>query len=276
LGVSVCFSERMIGAMALKIATFNVNGIRARLPILLEWLEACGPDVACLQEIKCQEESFPFDALVRAGYIATVRGQKSFNGVAILTRQAPSAILREFDDNDPDVEARLLAVSIQGVWVVNTYVPQGRDPAHPAFQHKLGFFERMKRWFGRHFSPAQPILWAGDLNVAPEEIDVFDPLRMAGKVGFHPAERQALADVASWGFVDLFRKLHPGVQQFTFWDYRIAVSFKKNLGWRLDFLMATESLARACLDCQVDVVPRGLPTPSDHTPVWAAFDLDRI
>ena len=259
--------------MTLKIATFNVNGIRARLPIVAEWLQKESPDVLCLQETKCQDEQFPVEPFSDAGYCVGLRGQKSYNGVAILTKSQPAEVLRAFDDGRADEEARFIAALVENVWVINTYVPQGRDPESPAFQEKISFFSRVRQWFETRFDPTRLVVWTGDLNVAPEPIDVFDPKRMEGKVGFHPAERKALSDVQEWGFLDLFRRFHPQERQFSFWDYRLPQSFQRNLGWRLDHIMVTRSLAELSIDCRIDDVPRSLPKASDHTPVLAEFDL---
>jgi exodeoxyribonuclease III len=262
--------------MSWKLATFNVNGIRARLATVVDWIGEHQPDVLCLQEIKCQDKDFPVQPLEEAGYRVSLRGQKSFNGVAILTRRQPDEIIKGFGDGDTDEEARFIGARVDGVWVVNTYIPQGRDPEHPAFQYKLGYFTRLKRWFERRFDPTQPLIWTGDINVAPTALDVFDPKRLAGSVGFHPLEHQALAEVAAWGLVDCFRKHHPDQKQFTFWDYRLPKSFERNLGWRIDHILATRPLAEVCLDCLVDSELRGRQNPSDHTPVWAEFALDRL
>jgi len=262
--------------MLWKLATFNVNGIRARLPIVIDWLTRHQPDVLCLQETKCQDRDFPYEALHSAGYVANIRGQKSYNGVAVLTRREPDEVWPGFQDGEADDEARLIAIRQANVWVVNTYVPQGRAPDDPSFQYKLNFFNRMREWFGRRFDPDQPVVWTGDLNVAPEALDVFDAQRLDGEVGFHPSDRQALADAINWGFQDVFRKLHPEERRFTFWDYRLPKSFPRNLGWRLDHILATRSLAEACRECLIDDAPRGLVKPSDHTPVWATFDLEKI
>ncbi|MFH1092431.1 MAG: exodeoxyribonuclease III [Pseudomonadota bacterium] len=259
--------------MIWKLATFNVNGIRARLEILIDWLKTSQPDVLCLQETKCQDKDFPLPAFEAEGYSAAYWGQKSFNGVAVLTRRQLTEIQLGFSDGQPETEARMMTVLVDGVWVVNTYVPQGRSPDDPAFQAKLNFFSRLDRWFKKRFSPSQPLIWTGDLNVAPEPIDVFDPERLEGEVGFHPEERKALASVSAWGFNDLFRKFNPTVRQFTFWDYRLPHSFKRNLGWRLDHILATRPMINAARGCQVDTEPRGKEKPSDHTPVWAEFDL---
>lgn len=262
--------------MAWKIATFNVNGIRSRLHVLLTWLERNKPDVLCLQEIKCRDVEFPFDAMRDAGYEASVFGQKSFHGVAILSLRKPEELRRGFGGDGSDVEARLIAAKIDGIWIFNTYVPQGRSPDNPAFQEKLAFFARLKELFSREHKPSEPIVWTGDINVAPEDMDVFAPKRMEGKIGFHPEEKQALAGVVSWGFIDLFRKHHPELRQFTFWDYRLPKSFDRDLGWRLDHIRATECVAKASIDCRVDAAPRGEPGPSDHAPVWAEIELGGI
>jgi exodeoxyribonuclease-3 len=259
-----------------KIATFNVNGIRARVAAVVEWLAQHRPDVLCLQELKCQNSDFPLEPFRDLGYLVEVRGQKAFNGVAILTRRPPDEVVCAFDDGAPDDQARLIAAHVDGIWVVNSYVPQGRAPDHPAFQQKLEFFLRLRRWFAGRFDPAQALIWTGDLNVAPEEIDVYDPKRMTGQVGFHPAEHKALREVTAWGFIDLFRHRHPGEKQFTFWDYRLPKSFIRNLGWRLDHIMVTEPLSSAAIACEVDTRPRGLEKPSDHTPVWAEFASDKL
>ncbi len=262
--------------MKWKIATFNVNGIRSRREVVISWIGQNRPDVMCLQEIKCRDEEFPVEALREVGYEASVCGQKSFHGVAILSLKKPEEVRRGFGDGLSDDEARLIAAKLGPIWVLNTYVPQGRSPEHPAFLEKLSFFERVRNLLEKEFSPEQRIIWTGDLNVAPDEIDVFSPRRMDGKIGFHPAERKALADVMSWGFYDLFRRHHPDVRQFTFWDYRMPQSLDRNLGWRIDHILATQPLAKASTECLVDPAPRAAPGPSDHTPVWAEFEVDDL
>jgi exodeoxyribonuclease-3 len=259
--------------MKWKIATFNVNGIRSREHVVVSWLERNRPDVLCLQEIKCRDSEFPAAPMRELGYEASVYGQKSFHGVAILSLRKPETVRRGFADAGPDEEARLIAAKIDGIWIFNTYVPQGRSPEHPAFQIKLDFFARLRNLLQREFTPSDPIIWTGDMNVAPEDLDVFSPRRMDGKIGFHPLEKGALADVVSWGFTDLFRLHHPGVRQFTFWDYRLPQSFHRDLGWRLDHILATEPVSSASIDCGVDADLRSQSNPSDHTPVWAEIEL---
>ena len=262
--------------MSWKIATFNVNGIRARLPLVLDWLADNRPDLLCLQEIKCREEDFPWEQIEEAGYRASVRGQKGYNGVALVSLDEPEEVVKTFGDGGPEEEARLIGARFGRIKVINTYVPQGKDPADPAFEAKLSFLDRLKSWLSAGFDPDQPLIWTGDLNVAPADIDVFDPKRMEGKIGCHPRERQALEEAASFGLTDLFRELHPEERQFTFWDYRLPKAFERNLGWRLDHFMVSEPLVRAATDCRVDARPRSLPKPSDHTPVWAEFDLGKL
>lgn len=256
-----------------KVASFNVNGIRARLATVLDWAARHQPDVFCLQELKCQEKDFPHQLFLETGYQVALRGQKSFNGVAILTKRKPDDIIKQFDDGKPDEEARLVSVRVDGVWVVNTYIPQGRHPEDPAFQYKLDFLRRLKMWFQNRFDPNHPLIWTGDLNVALTELDVYDPKRLDGSVGYHPMERETLSDVASWGFADIFRKHNPDRKQFTFWDYRLPKSFERNLGWRLDHIFATKPMAERSINCAVDSELRGRESPSDHAPIWAEFAL---
>jgi len=258
-------------ASAWRIATFNVNGIRARLPVLLRWLAAARPQVLCLQETKTQDKDFPAGDLEQAGYQVVFNGQKSYNGVAVLTLGQPQEVAHALGDGGDDSQARFLALTVDGVRVVNTYVPQGREPDDPAFQYKLDFLRRTRAWLEARHAPDQPLIWAGDLNVAPQPEDVFDPKRLEGHTGFHPQERQALERVMSWGLTDCFRAARPDEKAFTFWDYRLPGSFKRDLGWRLDHLMATEPLARRLEECWVDREPRGWQRPSDHTPVVADF-----
>jgi exodeoxyribonuclease-3 len=259
-----------------KAATFNVNGIRARLPLLLEWLRESRPHLVCLQEIKCQDKDFPESAFSEVGYRAVWKGQKSFNGVAVLSTEPPDEVVGDAGDEVLDSEARFLAVQTRGVWVINTYVPQGRSPEDPAFAYKLDFLKRTARWIDSRFGPDTPLVWTGDINVAPDPEDVFDPKRLDGEVGFHPEERRLFKEILSWGLVDLFRHCHPEERQFTFWDYRLPRSVQRNLGWRLDHMLVTRPLVRAARDCFVDTAPRKKPKPSDHTPLVAVFDLDGL
>ncbi|MGD9520095.1 MAG: exodeoxyribonuclease III [Armatimonadota bacterium] len=257
----------------MKVATFNANSIRVRLPIVVEWLYRHGPDILCLQETKVQDVDFPVEAFGDLGYHVVFRGQKAYNGVAIASRLRPAAVSFGLDDGETLDETRLIAARFGRLSVVNTYVPQGRDIASEYYQYKLRWFSRLRRYFERHFKTTDLLLWAGDLNVAPEPIDVYDPEAHINHVCYHEDVRRALAQVVDWGFVDLFR-LHcqePG--WYTFWDYRMRDALAHNRGWRLDHLMATRKLAYRCTACYIDTAPRAAEKPSDHTFLVAELNL---
>lgn len=261
--------------MAFKIATFNTNSVRARIPIIRGWLEEECPDVFCLQETKVPNDAFPKEAFIEAGYWTLFRGEKGYGGVAMLIReQAQVKTIRYgLDDDGPADESRLLFAEVRGIPIVNTYVPQGQDPNAEIFQYKLAWFTRLRNYFSRHFSPKEPLLWVGDFNVAPERIDVHDPVRLLGHVGFHPDEHKALATVKAWGFVDVFRKHVPGPHQYTFWDYRVKDGVARGKGWRVDHIWATAPLADRSKRAWIDLGPRLAERPSDHTVLAAEFDL---
>jgi len=255
----------------MKIATFNVNSLRARLHIVLPWLAKHQPDVLCLQETKVQDTDFPTDELDKTGYKYVFKGQKSYNGVAIFSKNPITNVEFGFRD-EPRDEARLIKVETDSIVIVNTYVPQGVSPDSEKFQYKLEWFERLYTFFKKHFKPSDPVIWVGDLNIAPQPIDVFDPDALWGQVCFHPEVQKALTKVLQWGFIDVFRSHCNEAGQYTFWDYRLPNSFKRNLGWRLDHIMATKPLAEKCTACYIDKEPRTLDKPSDHTPLVGEFN----
>lgn len=255
----------------MKIASFNVNSLRARLPIVLQWLVGHQPDVLCVQETKVQDVDFPTDAFDNTSYKHVFKGQKSYNGVAIFSKNQISDVKFGFD-NEPKDEARLVKAEINGIVIVNTYIPQGYLPESEKFEYKLSWFNRLLTFFDKNFKPADPILWVGDFNIAPEPIDVYDPEGLLGHVCFHPDVHKALEMVCNWGFVDVFRMYCKEAGQYTFWDYRLRNSFKRNLGWRLDHIMATKPLAKKAVACYIDKEPRAKEKPSDHTPIVAEFD----
>lgn len=253
------------------VATFNVNSIRKRLIQTLDWLEQRKPDVLCIQETKAQDQDFPLLDLTSSGYHVAFRGMKSYNGVAVLSRTEPEAVSYGLEDGPAPDEERLIRVVIQGVSIVNTYIPQGFKIDSPKYTYKLTWFRRLRRYFTKHLSPAKPAIWCGDMNVAPEPIDVHSPEKHLSHVCFHEAARRAYKDTVAWGFVDVFRKLHPTRQQFTFFDYRQPSSLEANKGWRIDHILATPPLAAKCRKADVDLGPRRTPNPSDHTFLWAEF-----
>ena len=257
----------------MKIASFNTNGIRARLSIIKEWLETERPDVLCIQETKVQDQDFPREPFEDLAYRCTFRGQKSFNGVAILSKTPPTSVFFGFGDGDAKEEPRMITVFIDGIPIVNTYIPQGTAPDSERFQYKLEWFHRLHDYFSTHFQPSEPLVWVGDFNVAPEPIDVYDPDKLLGSVCFHPDEHKALAAVRSWGFVDVFRKHHPKEKAYTFWDYRVPHAFRRGIGWRVDHIWATQCLAEKCIRSWIDVGPRQLEKPSDHTFILAEFEI---
>lgn len=254
------------------VSSFNVNSLRARMPILLDWLREKRPDVLCLQETKVQDKDFPTEVFDEAGYNFAFAGQKSYNGVAILAKDRIADAQAGLDD-EPKDQARLIKAEINGVIIVNTYVPQGYLPESEKFQYKLEWFERLRNYFDKNFRPDDFVLWAGDLNIAPDAIDVYDPDALLGHVCFHPEVHKKLKKIADWGFIDVFRRHNKEPGQYTFWDYRSRNAAKRNLGWRLDHIMATKSLAEKCTSCYIDKQPRFLPRPSDHTPIIAEFEL---
>jgi exodeoxyribonuclease-3 len=253
------------------VATWNVNSIRSRLHSLLPWLERVGPDVVCLQETKVQDRDFPRGPIEEVGYHVAFRGEKAYNGVAVLSRTPMEGVRFGLDD-EPRDEARLVASTVAGVTIVNTYVPQGRDVGHPAYPYKLAWFERLRAFFEARFSPERPLLWVGDLNVAPDPIDVHDPKRLVGHVCFNPEVTQALETVRRWGFVDVFRKHRPGPGEYTYYDYRAKHGVAEGKGWRIDHVLATRSLADRSTEAWIDLEPRQGERPSDHAPMLAEFE----
>ena len=255
----------------MKVSSFNVNSLRVRLPIVLQWLADHQPDVFAVQETKVQDVDFPADALGKTGYQYIFKGQKAYNGVAILSKSQIKAAKFGFED-EPKDQARLIKAEINGVTIVNTYIPQGYLRESEKFDYKLNWFKRLRRYFDKNFKPSDPIIWLGDFNVAPEPIDLYDPEGLSGHVCFCPEVTDALKAVCQWGFVDVFRMHCDEPGQYTFWDYRMRGSLKRNLGWRLDHIMATRPLADKCTACYIDKAPRLSEKPSDHTPIVAEFD----
>ena len=259
--------------IVLKVASFNANGIRARMPILMEWTKKEAPDVLCIQETKVQDPDFPEAPFDDQGYHCSFKGEKSYNGVAILSRRKPEKVTIGFQIEDASEEARLIMCRINGIAIVNTYVPQGQDPDSDKFIYKLNWLKRLKAYFDQHFTPQDSLIWTGDFNIAPEPIDVYDPDTLLGSVCYHPKEHETLKAVKEWGFVDVFRRHNSEPKQYTFWDYRIPNSLKRGLGWRIDHLWATRSLAEKSKTAWIDVDARLLPRPSDHTFLVAEFGV---
>jgi exodeoxyribonuclease-3 len=256
-----------------QIATFNANSVRSRMDIILRWLAQEQPDALALQETKVQDSDFPVEPFEQAGYHVVFRGQKSYNGVAILSREPAAEVSFGLDDDGPADEARLATARIGPVILVNTYVPQGREVEHEMFAYKCQWFRRLRGLFERRFAPDDPVVWLGDINVAAEPIDVSDPERREQHVCFHRAAREAFADCRAWGFVDVFRQRHPEPGNYTFFDYRTRDAVQSGKGWRIDYILATPRVAETCTDCWIDLAPRRESKASDHTFLAAAFEL---
>ena len=255
----------------MKIATWNVNSIRKRLPLLVDWLTRHRPDVMCIQETKVQDSEFPADAIRDAGYHCTFRGMKGYNGVATMSLTEPESILHGLHAGPDNEDARILQTVVQGVTVVNTYVPQGYRIGTEKYAFKLEWFNRMRSYFEERLDPGKPVIWTGDMNVAPEPLDVYHPDRRVNDVDFHIDARNAYKHAISWGFIDVFRKLHPDRLQYTYWDY-FRNALDNNWGWRIDHILATPALAASCRTTDVDMEPRRAGAASDHTVVWAEFE----
>lgn len=256
----------------MKIATWNVNSISVRLPQVLDWLAANKPDALCLQEIKCVEAKFPFDALQEAGYHAAVFGQPAYNGVAILSPHPVSDVQCGFPGEAEDAQRRLLAATVGAIRVVNVYIPNGSEVGAEKFYYKLEWLARLRQYFDEQCDPQQLVLLCGDYNIAPDDRDVYDPKAWEGRIHCSQPERDALKKIQDWGFVDAFRLHHDEDGHYSWWDYRSG-GFRRNQGLRIDHIWVTSPLAGKCVDAWIDKTPRALDRPSDHTPVAAEFSL---
>jgi exodeoxyribonuclease-3 len=255
----------------LKIATWNVNSIRARKDRVLAWLSENQPDVLCVQETKVTDDIFPHEDLASVGYQAVVHGQKTYNGVALLTRDAASDVVRGFSDDGDDQQARFIGATVAGVRVFSAYIPNGSSLGSDKYQYKLEWLRRLRAYLDANESPDTPLLLSGDWNVAPEDRDVHDPLLWEGDVLCTDAEREALQAIVDWGFVDTFRMHCEEAGKFSWWDYRM-LGFPKNKGLRIDHIYATESLSGVCTESVIDRGERKGKGASDHAPVIAIFD----
>lgn len=255
----------------MKIATWNVNSINVRMPQLLAWLDAAKPDVVCLQETKVVDENFPQLELKAAGYDCAFTGQKSYNGVAILSRRPIEDVQLNLPDDDDESQKRLIAATIDGIRVVNTYIPNGSELGSDKYAFKLDWLVRLRRFFDATCSKENEVLLCGDFNVAIEPADVWNPAAWEGKIHFSKPERAAITFVKQWGFRDLFRELNGDVREFSWWDYR-AGAFQHNHGLRIDHIWTSQKLTLRAAACRIDRSTRTLEKPSDHAPVIAEFN----
>jgi exodeoxyribonuclease-3 len=251
----------------MKIATWNVNSVRARQERLLNWLKTRQPDVLCLQELKGLEKDFPTEEVRELGYHAALYGQKTYNGVAILAKTEPADVVRGIPDDVEDPQARVIAATVNGIRVVSIYAPNGQAVDSPAYEYKLEWYTRLRRYLDTRHKPTEPLVLCGDWNVAPEPIDTHDPALWEGQTLFSLKERDALQRLCAFGLTDTFRKLHPGEQKFSWWDYRM-LAFPKNRGLRIDHILATAPVVERLVKADVDREERKGKLPSDHAPVF--------
>jgi exodeoxyribonuclease-3 len=253
----------------LKIASWNVNSLRVRLPQVLEWLASEAPDVLALQETKSPDVDFPLEAIQQAGYQVVFSGQKTYNGVAILSREAVTDVVTAIPELE-DPQRRVLAATIGDVRVLNLYIPNGESVGSEKYEYKLNWLHHLDLYLKHELTKYKKMIILGDFNIAPEDMDVHDPKQWEGKVLCSDKERSAFQEMLSLGFKDTFR-LHPQEEkQFSWWDYRLN-AFKRNMGLRIDLILASDALAPHCARSYIDKSTRTVERPSDHAAVIAEF-----
>ena len=256
----------------MKIATFNVNSIRARLPRVLEWLESSQPDVACLQEIKCTDDIFPAMEFHGFGYKLSVHGQKTYNGVAILSKEEPSDVAAGLPGDDDDPQARYLEATIGGVRIASIYLPNGNPLGGEKFTYKLGWMERLYERAKTLLKSEMPVVLCGDFNVCPRDQDCYDPAAFADDALMQPESRAALRRIVHLGYMDAFRQLKPSGQDYTYWDYQRG-AWPKDNGLRIDHFYLSPQAADRLQACEVERSERAKEKASDHTPIWCRLEV---
>lgn len=254
-----------------KIATWNVNSLRVRLQHVLDWIQAHAPDVMVLQETKILDEDFPLAEFQKIGYQAVFSGQKTYNGVAILSKEPVLDVVKDFPSLD-DHQRRVLAGTVSGIRVLNLYVPNGENVFSLKYEYKLNWLSHLDDYLKNELKRYPNMIILGDFNIAPSEIDVHDPALWEGHVLFSEKERMAFQEILKLGFYDTFRHANPEEKAFTWWDYRMN-GFKRNLGLRIDHILSSSSLLPSLTSCIIDRSMRSLERPSDHAPVMAEFAL---
>ena len=255
----------------MKIVTWNVNSLKVRLPQVLQWMEEHSPDVLVLQEIKQVTEMFPADEIANAGYKAIASGQKTYNGVAVIAKDEPADPITDFPGFE-DPQRRILATTINGVRVVNLYVPNGSEVGSEKYAYKLGWLAALRGFLEEELGRHDKLVVLGDFNIAPKDEDVYDAEKWGDGILCSPKEREALKAVLDLGLTDVFRNFEQPEKTFSWWDYR-AAGFRRNAGLRIDLILTSESMTKACSASYVDKEPRGWERPSDHTPVVAEFTV---
>ena len=255
----------------MKIATWNVNSLKVRLPQVLDWLGTHKPDALVLQEIKQATEAFPSDALADAGYQSLASGQKTYNGVAVIALDTPTDVVTDFPGFD-DPQRRILATTIRGVRVVNLYVPNGSEVGSEKYSYKLAWLDALRGFLADELRTHERLVVLGDFNIAPADEDVYDAEKWGEGILCSPKERAALGKILDLGLTDVFRRFDQPEKTFSWWDYR-AAGFRRNAGLRIDLILTSTAMTAACQSSYIDKEPRGWERPSDHTPVIAEFGL---
>lgn len=255
----------------MKLATWNVNSIRARLDRLVDWLGRAAPEVVCLQELKVPDEEFPVEELRAAGYHAVFHGQRTYNGVAILSRAEPEDVHRGFDGGTGDEQARLITARLHGVRIISAYFPNGQVVGSDKWGYKLDWMRRLEAYLSTRYAPSEPLALCGDFNVAPEDRDVARPDEWRDSVLCHEEARARLREIAAWGLIDTMRLHEPGPGPWSWWDYRM-LAFPKGNGLRIDHVFVTRPLADRCTKAWVERNERKGKLPSDHAPVMIELD----
>lgn len=255
----------------MKLATWNVNSLNVRLPHLLDWLRDNQPDVVCLQETKQEDIKFPYEALKEAGYEAIHTGQKTYNGVAILSRQPLSNVQRNIPNFDDD-QQRIIAANINDIRVICAYIPNGQAVDSDKYHYKLRWLNALNEWLKTELMTHPKLLLLGDYNIAPEDRDCHDPAAWLGQILVSPAEREAFQKLLELGLHDSFRLFEQPEKSFSWWDYRM-MGFRRNFGMRIDHILVSDALKPLCKAALIDKTPRKLERPSDHTPVMLELDI---
>jgi exodeoxyribonuclease-3 len=254
----------------MRVATWNVNSIRSRVERVVAWTERERPDVLCLQEIKTTDDGFPLDRFAELGYHAEVFGQKTYNGVALLSLKPVSKVVRNLPGDEEDAPRRLIAGTVGRTRIVNVYVPNGQSPESDKFVYKMDWLKRLRAFLDETADPGDALVLLGDFNIAPEERDVRYIEQWRGGIHFHPKEHAALAKITSWGLHDLLRKHHEEGGLYSWWDYR-QLAFQKNNGLRIDLILGTQKMYDRCTGVEIFRDERKGESPSDHVPVVASF-----
>jgi exodeoxyribonuclease-3 len=255
----------------MKIATWNVNSLKVRLPQVLDWLATSQADILCLQETKTTDENFPADEIAAAGYHVVFSGQKTYNGVAIISKEAAVDIITDVSGLD-DPQRRILGATVGGIRILNLYVVNGQEVGSEKYAHKLHWLDRVTDHISEQLQQHERFVVLGDFNIAPDDRDVYDPEAWHERILCSTPEREALQAILDLGLADTFRLFDQEEQSYSWWDYR-AAGFRRNRGLRIDLLLASKALADNCRTCSIDKEPRRLERPSDHTPVMAEFEL---